>query len=87
MTVPSAAPVDRLIRLPELLKLFGIKTTTCYDWIRRGLLPPGIRLGPRMVAWRLTAEIELLVALRVRGASDDEIRRTVSDLIVLREVA
>lgn len=62
---------------------FGIATSTFYDWQQRGLCPPGIPLGVRSVGWP-QHELDALVAARIRGASEDEIRALVRDLVAAR---
>lgn len=43
---------NRLLRRREVQSRIGVSRTTLYDWTRRGLFPPPIKLGPRAVAWR-----------------------------------
>lgn len=62
---------------------FGIAQSTYYDWIERGLMTPGIALGARSVAWP-AHELDALVAARVAGKSEVEIRALVRDLIAAR---
>jgi prophage regulatory protein len=62
---------------------FGIPQSTFYDWQARGLMPPGIALGIRSVGWP-AHELDALAAARIRGASEDEIRALVRDLVAAR---
>ena len=62
---------------------FGIAQSTFYDWQERGLMPPGIALGIRSVGWP-EHELNALAAARIRGASEDEIKALVRDLIAAR---
>ena len=39
------------------------KRSTLYGWIKKGLFPPPIRIGPRRVAWRET-EVDAWIAAR-----------------------
>lgn len=57
---PSAAPpgvadgihpYDRLLRLPEVLRLCALGRSTLYEKIARGLFPKQVRLGENIVAW------------------------------------
>lgn len=60
---------DRLVRLPELCAMLGIKRSTAYDWIKAGRLPPPIKPGgpgTRTSAWR-GADIEKLIQAQAEG--------------------
>ena len=61
IAAPSAtttAPMDdsgrQLARLPVVLKLTGLGRSTIYRWIADGSFPAPVRLGPRVVAWRMS---------------------------------
>ena len=44
---------NRIVRLPELMAMVDIKSrATIYRWIRDGVIPPPLKLGPRNVGWR-----------------------------------
>ena len=43
---------QRLMRLPEVLKLTGLSRSTLYRKIKAGQFPAPVSLGPRSVAWR-----------------------------------
>ena len=45
---------ERLLRLPEVIKMFGIKKTTIYARMKKGSFPKNISLGGNIVVWRLT---------------------------------
>ena len=45
---------ERLLRLPEVINMFGIKKTTIYDRMKKGTFPKDISLGGNIVVWRLT---------------------------------
>ena len=44
------------IKLPEVIKLVGIKTTTIYKMANEGKFPKQVKLGTRSVAW-IKAEV------------------------------
>ena len=54
----TSAPMDdsrrQFARLPLVLKLTGLGRSTVYRWIADGSFPAPVRLGPRVVAWRLS---------------------------------
>jgi prophage regulatory protein len=48
-------------RLPEILRMTGLSTSTIYEMMARGDFPRPLRLGKRAVGWRecdLTAWLE-----------------------------
>lgn len=38
-------------RLPDLCAHCGIGASSAYDFINRGLLPPAVRIGPKLALW------------------------------------
>lgn len=76
-------PSFTIRRGKEARAQYGIAQSTFYDWIERGLMPPGIALGVRSVGWP-AHELDSLAAARIRGASEDEIKALVRDLITAR---
>lgn len=71
-------------RLPGLCAHCGIGASTAYDFINRGLLPPAVRVGPKLALWPID-EISRIMAARIRGASEDEIRELVSQIMAERK--
>jgi len=43
---------DRLLRLPEVLRLTGLSRSTLYRKIKAGEFPRPVKLGKRAVGWR-----------------------------------
>ena len=43
---------SRLLRLPAVLILTGLKKSSIYEKAKKGTFPKAVRLGPRAVAWR-----------------------------------
>lgn len=70
-------------RKPEGLNQFAVKNSTWHDWINRGLMVPGVALGPRAVGYP-EHELNAIAAARLASKSEDEIRALVSDLIEAR---
>jgi prophage regulatory protein len=64
----SVQPEDRLLRLPEVLKMYPVSKSAWYAGITAGRYPPGIKLSSRSVAWR-KSDIDSLIrgALETRG--------------------
>ncbi|NWA24080.1 AlpA family transcriptional regulator [Pseudomonas gingeri] len=51
MNTPQENPSIEFIRLPEVKRLVGLKTTTIYKMANEGTFPKQIKLGARSVAW------------------------------------
>ena len=54
MLAPDAFPQGtgrRLLRLPEVSFLVGLRRSAIYDKISKGEFPAPVHLGPRAVAW------------------------------------
>jgi len=57
----------RLARLPEVMAIIGVSKETILLWMRKGLFPRPLLLGPRARAWRLS-EIQQWIDTRDRVA-------------------
>lgn len=69
-----------LIRMEELRRrLGGAGRSTVYDMIDGGLLPKPTRYGPRAVGW-VEDRIDRLIAARIAGKSDAEIKALVAEM-------
>lgn len=75
-----------LIRRKQLEKRMGIGRSTIYLRINQSLIPSPISLGANSVGWP-EHEIDAIIAARVSGKSDDEIRLLVSKLVAARKLA
>lgn len=51
MNQPTPAKPEKLLRLPEVESLTGLKKTTIYAGMRAGTFPRCIHLSARAVAW------------------------------------
>lgn len=55
---PSLAPIcetgseSGFLRLPEVLKRYPVSKTTWWAGIKAGRYPAGVKLSPRVTAWR-----------------------------------
>lgn len=66
-------PNERIIRLPQVLDLVGMKKTAAYDRIKAGSFPAPIKLGAQASGW-LESEVQQWIreqATRCRGAAND----------------
>ena len=57
----------RLARLPEVMAMVGVSKETLLVWMKQGLFPRPLLLGPRARAWRLS-EIQQWIDTRDRVA-------------------
>lgn len=48
---PRESQDVEFIRLPEVISLVGLKTTTIYKMASEGTFPKQVKLGARSVAW------------------------------------
>jgi prophage regulatory protein len=47
----KAAAPDRLLRLPEVESMVGLRKSSIYDAMRRGEFPAAVKLSRRAVCW------------------------------------
>ncbi|HVW53027.1 MAG TPA: helix-turn-helix domain-containing protein [Trinickia sp.] len=43
---------DSILRPREAAARLGVKKDCLYKWVRKGLLAPPIKIGPRTTGWR-----------------------------------
>ena len=60
--------MERLLRLPEVRQVVGLKTTAIYDGIRKGNFPRSVLIGKRAVAWRASEISEWIGTRSAQGA-------------------
>lgn len=60
---------ERLIRLPQVESLTGLKRAHIYGLARRGRFPKPLKVGARASAWRESL-VKQWVAERIREAQD-----------------
>ena len=46
--------MEKAIRLPEVQKTVGASRSTIYTWLKLGRFPKPLKLGSRMIAWRVS---------------------------------
>jgi predicted DNA-binding transcriptional regulator AlpA len=60
-------PGEGFVRLPQILAVIPISRSTWWNWVRDGTAPPGIKLGPRTTAWKVS-DIRDLIERTARSA-------------------
>ncbi|MFT6874909.1 MAG: prophage regulatory protein [Granulosicoccus sp.] len=75
----------RIMRPPEYRRQLGITKSGEYRARHERLLPPPIQLGPRSIG--LPAhEVDIIIAARIAGTTDDGMREIVSRLVAARGI-
>jgi prophage regulatory protein len=69
-----------ILRLRAVIDISQLSRSTIYLRIQQGLFPAPIKLGPRSIGWP-SQEVEALIAARISGQTDDEIRTLVRTLV------
>lgn len=73
-----------ILRLPSVMAQSGLSRSTVYLRISQGLWPKPVSLGARAVGWP-AAEVAAVIAARIAGKADDEVRQLVSKLDIARK--
>ena len=73
----------KIQRLPTFQTALGLSRSSVYLLMSKGLLPKPIQISSRAVAW-LSHETDAIIAARIAGKSDDEIRELVAELMSQR---
>lgn len=55
---------ETLLRKPRVLEMTGWSNSTLYNRISAGLFKPGVKVGPRIVAWP-QSEVEAYIQARI----------------------
>ena len=58
--MPKQVDPPRFIRLPQVLEMTGLSTSTIYRWMTDGTFPKQIQLGSRSVVWNEQEVIKLM---------------------------
>jgi prophage regulatory protein len=75
-----------ILRKPSVSRRLGdAANSTLYDWVRRRVLTPPLKIGLRASGWP-ESEIDAIVAARISGAGEAEIRKLVAALVAKRTV-
>jgi predicted DNA-binding transcriptional regulator AlpA len=72
-----------LLKDVEVGERLGMARSTTWDCVSEGTLPPPVRRGTKWSRWP-SGEIDRIEAAIIGGASDDELRALVRELIEAR---
>ena len=72
------------LRVGDVAARFAVSTSMVYRWVRKGILPPPIKLGLRMSAWSAD-ELDAVAEARLAGRGDDAVRALVAGLVAARQ--
>lgn len=54
-------PETGFVRLPQVLSVLPISRSLWWSWVKEGKAPAGIKLSPRVTAWRVE-DIQAFIA-------------------------
>lgn len=72
-----------LERLKKVLDRTGYGRSTLYQQVADGLFPPPVHLGKRTAGW-ISSEVDDVLAARIQGKDEEEIRVLVRTLVNTR---
>lgn len=72
------------VRFPAATRVRGRSRSQTYVEINEGLMPPPVRIRGRATAWP-AYELDALNRAEIAGATDDEIRALVRELLARRK--
>lgn len=75
--------IRRILRSKHVLDRRGDAKSTLWEQVNDGTFPPPIKIGCRAVGW-VETEVEAVIAARIAGRSDEEIRNLVAKLVAAR---
>jgi predicted DNA-binding transcriptional regulator AlpA len=74
----------KFLKTTQAAAAFNIHRSSLWRWAQIGLMTPPVRLAERSTAW-IEGDIDAIIAARVGGANDDEIRKLVVQLCAQRK--
>jgi prophage regulatory protein len=73
-----------ILRQPAVSTTSGNPKSTLYWRVSSGTFPRPVKIGARASGW-IKSEVEAIVAARIAGKSDDEVRTLVAELHAARK--
>jgi prophage regulatory protein len=83
---PAEMVPNALLGQPDVSAVVRASKPQLYAWIAAGLFPPPVKLGAKTSAWPCS-EVNAVLAARIRGATEDELRALVVQLTEARKSA
>lgn len=80
---PAALVPNALLRTKDVCAVTGMARPTLYEAMAKGLWPRPIKLGEKSSAW-MASEVNAVLAARIRGATNEQIRELCSELMAAR---
>lgn len=74
----------KLIRIKQVQAISGLKRSTIYAYISKGIFPSQIKLGERCTAW-VESEIFAVNQARIAEKSEQEIQELIAQLKARRQ--
>lgn len=65
--IPSRVPPDRILRLPQVCKMTGLRRSFVYELQAEHRFPRSFKLGSRAVGW-LEREIQAWISTRIESS-------------------
>lgn len=62
----SVVSADRLLRLPDVEAITGLRKSAIYQAMKEGRFPPNLKLSTRCAAWS-ESEIQAWIAAKIRA--------------------
>jgi prophage regulatory protein len=75
--------IEPILRRPRVEEAIGLSRSTIYLRVSQGLFTRPVSLGPRAVGWP-ASEVAAIIAARIAGKPDEEIRELVAQLEAAR---
>jgi prophage regulatory protein len=75
--------IEPILRRPRVEEAIGLSRSTIYLRVSQGLFTQPVSLGPRAVGWP-ASEVAAIIAARIAGKPDEEIRELVAQLEAAR---
>lgn len=63
---PKTTQPERLLRLPDVEALVGLRKSSIYDAMKRGEFPASVKLSRRAVCWPASS-IDAWITERIKG--------------------
>lgn len=81
---PSAMVPNAVLGTADLIAVMRASKPTIYAWVSAQLLTPPVKFGAKSSAWP-ASEVNAILAARIAGKTDDEIRALVIELTEARK--